>query len=61
MHDISSPLAVTQGMLDIVLTNLTDGSVVNGADLEKLKKAAAALTRVIEHVKKNQELIRLIA
>ena len=59
IYDIASPVAISQGMLLIVLTNLKKEPDLSPADLEKLQKAAKALERLVELVRKNQEYIRL--
>jgi hypothetical protein len=59
IHDLSTPLAVSQGMLEIVIMSTAGQKTITEKDLDRLTKALAAIEKIAELLKKNREVLRL--
>ena len=59
IHDLSSPVAVALGMVDLVLDDATTGNApLNPAQQKRIEKAQAALVKIQALISKRRKAIQ---
>jgi hypothetical protein len=61
LHDISSPVSIANGMIEICLEQLEKSPVQFAPEIDRLKKALKALQKLTVLIQQNRELLVMAA
>ena len=58
LHDLASPVAIANGMIEMAMMELSKKSITEGREIECLQKALRATEKIVKLIEDNRSEIR---